>query len=142
MLDSAPRLSGVLETVLYVTDQPRAEAFYGDLLGMRLLDRQPGRSLFYRAGDSVFLLVCADQTETGGSLPPHGARGPIHTCFLVPPDEYDRWKDHLEARGVEILQEVRWRRGLSFYFHDPDGNLLEIANADIWPREPSEQPVG
>jgi catechol 2,3-dioxygenase-like lactoylglutathione lyase family enzyme len=141
MGDGVPRLTGVLETVLYVTDQTRAESFYGGLLGMRLIHRQPGRSLFYRAGDSVFLLFCADATLEGGSLPPHGARGSIHTCFLVEPDDYERWKRHLEEGDVEILEEVRWKRGLSFYFHDPDGNLLEIANADIWPRDPGEQGV-
>jgi hypothetical protein len=28
---------------------------------------------------------------------------------------------------------MQWTRGRSFYFHDPDANLLEIADADIWP---------
>jgi catechol 2,3-dioxygenase-like lactoylglutathione lyase family enzyme len=35
---------------------------------------------------------------------------------------------------VEIEHEHDWsddRR--SFYFRDPAGNLLEVANADIWP---------
>ena len=101
---------------------------------MRLVGKEPGRSLFYRAGESVFLLFQADRASKGGSLPPHGARGPIHTCFQVCAEHYAAWKHHLEQRGVDVLQEVTWERGLSFYFEDPDGNLLEIANADIWPR--------
>ena len=134
MQDGPPRLSRVLETVLYFTDQERTEHFYSEMLGMRLLSKQPGRSLFMRAGDSVFLLFHAETTLKGGSLPPHGTTGPAHTCFLAAPDEYEGWKEFLKSRGVPLLQEVRWSRGLSFYFHDPDGNLLEIANADIWPR--------
>jgi hypothetical protein len=43
---------------------------------------------------------------------------------------------------VELLTEVDWPvgkstdspLGSSFYFRDPSGNLLEIANADFWPR--------
>jgi len=130
---SPPRLDGVLETVLYFEDQERAEAFYGGVLGFRLLDREAGRSLFYRAGQSVFLLFKAELTAVSEKLPPHGAQGPVHTCFRVPPDDYEAWKRHLGAHGVPILREIEWPRGLSFYFHDPDGNLLEIANADIWP---------
>jgi catechol 2,3-dioxygenase-like lactoylglutathione lyase family enzyme len=57
----------------------------------------------------------------------------VHTCFVVSEEVYEPWKAYLAGRGVEILQEVTWPRGLSFYFRDPDGNLLEIANADIWP---------
>ena len=128
-----PPLSGVLETVLYFSDQARTAAFYGDLLGMRLLDQEPGRSLFYRAGDSVFLLFRGDRTREGGSLPPHGARGPIHTCFRVPPERYDDWRAWIEERGVTILRDVQWNPGRSFYFEDPDGNLLEIVDRDIWP---------
>ena len=129
-----PGLQGVLETVLYYTDQDRAERFYTDVMGMRLLDREPDRSLFFRAGSSVFLLFRTEESQRGRTLPPHGATGPIHTCFLVHSSEYERWKAYLLKCGVPILQEVRWARGLSFYFHDSEGNLLEIANADIWTR--------
>jgi catechol 2,3-dioxygenase-like lactoylglutathione lyase family enzyme len=59
----------------------------------------------------------------------------VHTCFLAADGEYESWKAYLEGRDVRVIQEVRWGdRGLSFYFEDPDGNLLEIASADIWPR--------
>jgi len=128
-----PHLSRVLETVLYYTDQQRAHDFYVDVLGMRLLDSEPRRSLFFRAGDSVVLMFDAEETAKGGKLPPHGARGSIHVCFQVPADEYDAWKTYLGKRGVRVFNEIDWPRGQSFYFHDPDGNLLEIANADIWP---------
>jgi len=128
-----PPLTGVLETVLYFRDQERSERFYVDVLGMRLLDREPGRSLFFRAGDSVFLMFDAATTLRGGHLPPHGASGPIHTCFVVPRECYDDWKRWLTALRVPIVREITWPRGLSFYFSDPDGNLLEIADGDIWP---------
>ena len=128
-----PPVTGVLETVLYFSDPERTEAFYGDVLGFRLIDREPGRSLFYRAGSSVFLLFRPETTLAPGRLPPHGARGPIHVCFRVALDDYARWKSHLARSGVPILREVEWPRGRSFYFSDPHGNLLEIADGDIWP---------
>lgn len=133
-MSDAPKLNGVLETVLYFEDQTRAERFYEEVMGMRRIGKQPGRSLFYRAGGSVFLLFSAEKTKRpGGKLPPHGASGSVHTCFRVSAEAYEPWKEHLESAGVELLEEVSWPRGLSFYFHDSEGNLLEIANADIWP---------
>ncbi len=131
---TAPRLSGVLETVLYFSDQERAEAFYSGVLGLRLLDKEPGRSLFYRAGSSVLLLFRPGATRSGGKLPAHGAAGSIHVCFQAPPDVYEAWKTHLLRNGVDILHEAEWPDASSFYFEDSEGNLLEIANADLWPR--------
>jgi hypothetical protein len=32
-----------------------------------------------------------------------------------------------------VVREVTRPKGRSFCFHDPHGNLLEIADADIWP---------
>ena len=131
---SAPPLSGVLETVLYFSDQDRAEAFYSGVLGLRLLDKEPGRSLFYRAGSSVLLLFRPGATRSGGKLPAHGATGSIHVCFQVPAEVYGTWKSHLLGKGVAILHESQWPDAWSFYFTDTEGNLLEIANADLWPQ--------
>lgn len=139
---TAPELTGVLETVLYYTDEEETFRFYTEVLGMRSVGRTPGRQIFLRAGSSVFLIFNAEATQRPGSLPPHGATGPGHVCFLVPLTAYDRWRSHLAEAGVEILQDVDWPAGRtgetplgsSFYFRDPSGNLLEIANADFWPR--------
>lgn len=139
---TAPELTGVLETVLYYSDEEQTFRFYSDVLGLRVIGRTPGRQIFLRAGSSVFLLFNPEATQRPGSLPPHGATGPGHVCFLVPATAYERWKSHLAQAGVEILQDADWPLGRndkdplgsSFYFRDPSGNLLEIANADFWPR--------
>ena len=110
-------MTGVLETVLYVSDLDRAERFYAQVLGLRLVGKEPGRSLFFRAGSSVFLLF--NPAITGGqddSFPHHGATGSGHSCFVVPEDQYDRWRMHLVSRGVTILKDIQWERGKSFYF--------------------------
>lgn len=125
----------MLETVLYVQDLARAERFYVEVLGFRKLSGEPGRSLFLRAGGSVFLLFRAEETLQPGTLPAHGAQGAGHACFEVPEDAYAAWKTHLPARGVPLIQEQAWPAGgRSVYFHDPDGNLLEIADRDLWPK--------
>ena len=50
-------------------------------------------------------------------------------------DEYERWRERLTAAGVEIVQDSAWGGGgRSFYFKDPAGNLLEIADCDFWPQ--------
>ena len=103
------------------------------MLGFRLVGREPGRNLFYRAGKSVFLLFKSEETLKGNSLPPHGASGPAHTCFVVPADEYENWKTYLTENGVPVIHQLEWPLGLSFYFHDPDGNLLEIASNNLRP---------
>ncbi len=139
---TAPELTGVLETVLYYTDEEATRQFYSDVMGMRIIGQTQGRQIFLRAGSSVFLLFNAEATQRPGSLPPHGATGPGHVCFLVPVTAYENWRKHLVSAGVEVLQEVDWPMGKSeqsplgssFYFRDPSGNLLEIANADFWPR--------
>lgn len=125
----------MLETVLYVEDLARAERFYVDLLGFRKLSGEAGRHLFLRAGRSVFLLFRPEETLRTTLLPSHGARGPGHVCFQVPEEVYAAWKAFLPVQGVAVLQEENWPAGgRSLYFRDPDGNLLEIADRDLWPK--------
>ncbi|HEX9899591.1 MAG TPA: VOC family protein [Candidatus Methylomirabilis sp.] len=131
----SPRITGILETVLYVADVDRAERFYRDVMGLTPIGKEPGRHVFFRVGSGVLLLFRAQTTRQAGSLPPHGADGEIHVCFTTSPAEYERWKPRIQEHGIAILQETEWAQGRSFYFRDPDGNLLELANADIWPPE-------
>ena len=130
-----PRINGILETVLYVADVDRAERFYCDVMGLTQIGKEPGRHVFFRVGSGVLLLFRAQTTRQAGNLPPHGADGEIHVCFTTSPAEYERWKRRIQEHGIAILQETEWAQGRSFYFRDPDGNLLELANADIWPPE-------
>ncbi|MEA2447511.1 MAG: hypothetical protein QOK47_1148 [Actinomycetota bacterium] len=124
-------LTGILETVLYCTGETEAPArrFYEEVLNLPRVSRWA-----YRLGSHLFLLFNAEETREQQWPPPHGAPGTGHTCFMVPPDGYEYWKSHLEQHHVEVIEEIDWDRGvLSFYFKDPAGNVLEIANGDMWP---------
>jgi catechol-2,3-dioxygenase len=129
-----PRLMGVLETVLYYrTEQEEAvEHFYRDVLGLRPLGRFSWMMAF-RAGGDVYLMCNADQYAEQTETPLHGASGPVHTAFLAPADEYERWRGHLAEQGVPLIEEITRDTGRSVYFRDPAGNLLEIMDADPWP---------
>jgi len=132
--DQPPRITGILETVLYVSDIDRAELFYRNVMALRPIGKEPGRHAFFRVGSGVLLLFRAERTRHSASVPPHGADGEIHVCFTVAPEEYEAWKARIRDHGLAIAQEIEWPAGRSFYFRDPDGNLLELASADIWPR--------
>lgn len=119
--------------VYYRTGQGDAmRSFYGDVLGLRSITDSPDA---YRLGDQVFLLFNSDDSSEQKVPPAHGATGAVHACFITDTDSYSAWKDHLAERGIEIVDEITWNEGVrSFYFYDPAGNLLEIANGDLWPR--------
>jgi catechol 2,3-dioxygenase-like lactoylglutathione lyase family enzyme len=126
-------LAGVLETVVYCTTENEEETrrFYREVLGLRPFGEQ---EYGHRLPTGVLLLFNRDKSSVQDWPPPHGAVGPVHTCFLARKGEYERWKDELTAKGVEIVKEIEWERGpRSFYFEDPAGNLLEIAEGDMWP---------
>lgn len=124
-------LSGILETVLYCTKdtEPDTRRFYEDVLNLRKVSQWS-----YRLGPALLLLFDWEETKEQAWPPAHGASGSGHICFTVAREAYEPWKSYLEGRGVEIVEEIDWSRGIrSFYFCDPAGNMLEIANGDMWP---------
>ena len=131
-----PELDGVLETVLYCDsfNEDKVRDFYVNVLGLRPIEGLP---FAYRVGESnhVFLVFNRDQTGFQDHPPAHGADGSVHACLTAASGTYDEWKDYLEGKSVEWRQEQTWGNGQrSFYFDDPAGNLLEIAEGDFWPQ--------
>jgi len=130
------RLRGVLETCLYhdEADAAAVEDFYAGALGLRVVSRWPG-GVALRAGDGVVLLFAREVlAERDGPIAAHGTAGPGHACLTVAGGEYDGWRERLRGAGVEVIHEHEWDGGRrSLYFNDPAGNLLEIADGDIWP---------
>jgi catechol 2,3-dioxygenase-like lactoylglutathione lyase family enzyme len=130
-----PRLDRILETVLYFApgQEEAMERFYGETLG---LGRATGRA--FRIGEGLLLLFDRETAVRKESPPPHGTIGAAHVGFVAAPGEYDAWREHLTARGIDTIQELTWEDGIrSFYFHDPAGNVLEIAEGDMWPPGPA-----
>lgn len=126
-------LSSIKETCLYVKDLEKCFHFYHDLLNLELISRVEGRHVFFRLGDGVLLCFDPDVTANETRLPPHYASGKQHIAFEVSAEDYDPWKRRINNHGIAIIHEEFWRDGInSFYFEDPDGNVLEIVQPGLW----------
>jgi catechol 2,3-dioxygenase-like lactoylglutathione lyase family enzyme len=134
-----PRVTGVLETCLYVADVDRSAHFYERLFGFpRMLSDD--RLCAFAAGKSSVLILFRQGGTTepvvlsGGIVPPHDGSGQSHFAFAIPAEELAAWETCLAEAGVTIESRVRWERGgQSIYFRDPDGHLVELATPGVWP---------
>ena len=137
-MNDAPATSGVLETAVDAIDLARSAAFYRRTLGLRPLLETPRLVAFDAGGPSVLLVFQAgateqDFTDPRGTVPGRGARGRAHFALAIRADSLEAWRARLVAHGVALTGEYSWPRGgVSLYFDDPDGNVVELANPGLW----------
>jgi catechol 2,3-dioxygenase-like lactoylglutathione lyase family enzyme len=135
---SAPELTGVLETALYVADLARAEGFYARLLGARtLLSEERMRALSVAERQVLLLFVKGGSTAPnpvpGGTVPPHDGDGALHVAFAIPADALEAWERHLAALAIPVEARVHPPLGgTCLYLRDPDGHLVELATPGVW----------
>jgi catechol 2,3-dioxygenase-like lactoylglutathione lyase family enzyme len=133
-----PRLTDLKETCLHVDDLQRAKEFYNRVLGLTTLaEDHRFCALDVESKHVLLLFLRGASTEgsvvPGGFIPAHDGAGHLHVGFAVDADELPEWESHLIAHGVEIESRVSWPRGgLSLYFRDPDGHLLEVLTPGVW----------
>lgn len=119
---------GLVHFTIPVKDLDVSEKFYTELLDLEPVRRNP-HMVFIRARgdhDTFFVLTLSEKPID----PNPGNQHDIHTAFRVDADEYDRAKQELAEKGIEIIKEedrdTGTFQGRSAYFHDPDRNVVEI----------------
>ncbi len=128
-----PKLTGVLETSLYVDDLERSAAFYRKLFDFPVLVSIDRMIALEVPNSHVLLLFKKKGSLVGTPGGAHDGAGQLHMAFAVPTEEFDAWHARLNEQGIAITEIVNWDRGgRSLYFRDPDGHLIELATPGIW----------
>lgn len=145
----APRVAGVDHVAITVADLDRSLEFYGDVLGLRVLDRGPIDSeLIERMtglpdaeveyadvelGTRTLELLCHHSLNPRRGAAGRPERpGSVHIGLAV--DDARRVHERLTDRGFPPLSAPQtlpddgsdWSGCVIFYVHDPDGVMLEI----------------
>jgi catechol 2,3-dioxygenase-like lactoylglutathione lyase family enzyme len=135
---TVPKLSGVLESALYVEDLEASKTFYKTVFNLETLYEDERLCALNIADRQVLLLFLKGASNVatvsaGGLIPAHDGDGHLHLTFSVAASELDWWKNRLGENEIAIESEVRWARGgKSVYFRDPDKHLLELVTPGLW----------
>lgn len=129
---------GLSELVLIVSDVPRAAAFYRDVVGL-IPETAPTDSwAWFWAGlpDVPQRLALHRGTllhEEHSPLPPGRRFGPIHFALHIPRQDLAAAVDRVRRAGVTLHGPTRldWMKADSYYFYDPDANLVEFWSPDL-----------
>ncbi|MEU0336859.1 VOC family protein [Streptomyces sp. NPDC006193] len=138
MTNSTMRLDHV---VLWVADPVSAADFYETAVGLepvRLTEFTEGKASFPSVrvnGETILDLAPLGFAERMTMLPgsADSAGHPVnHVCLSLPRDGFDALRARLREHGVPVsdidrgLSGARGDATRSFYFRDPDGNVVEI----------------
>ncbi|WP_297527457.1 VOC family protein [Thiohalobacter sp.] len=115
--------------VLTVQDMDETKLFYERVLGMAPITFGDGRVALKFGAQKINLHVSGNEYEPKASRPVPGS---ADLCFVTPV-ELENAMSHVKSCGVKIIEGPVSRTGangslLSFYFRDPSGNLIEVAN--------------
>jgi catechol 2,3-dioxygenase-like lactoylglutathione lyase family enzyme len=126
-----PKILGVAHLAVFVSDLPKARAFYGDLLGFEepfTLPKPDGsiEIAFVKINDRQWIELFNQPTAGEGQL--------NHIAIYT--DSADGMRDYLASRGVTVPVRVpKGRTGnKNFMVKDPDGHNVEIVEyqPDSW----------
>jgi catechol 2,3-dioxygenase-like lactoylglutathione lyase family enzyme len=110
-------------------DQEASKRFYRDVLGFRIAEEDPEHGgVFMTLGENFHTLdIGQHPSPADAPRPQRGQIGLAHIAFQV--GSYAALKEayaHLVNSGVVIMRAANHVNQRSFYFADPDGNVLEI----------------
>jgi catechol 2,3-dioxygenase-like lactoylglutathione lyase family enzyme len=126
-----PKILGVAHLAVFVSDLPKARAFYEDLLGFEEPFTLP------KPDGSVEIAFVKINDRQGIELfnRPSAGEGQLNHIAIYT-DDADRMRDYLASQGVAVPERVgKGRTGnKNFMVKDPDGHSVEIVEyqPDSW----------
>jgi len=127
------RIKSIKETCIYVADLERTRSFYEGKLSLECIGMVKDSHVFLRAGNSMLLCFLREPLRKLSNLPDHNATGSIHFAFEIAENDYEKAKEEIKSKEIIIEKEETWSNNLkSFYFRDPDENLVEIIQEGLW----------
>jgi len=127
-------VSGFAELVLIVEDVPHAAAFYREIVGLEPETEPDDAWAWFSVADGQRLALRKGSLLFEKHSPhPDGQRwGHVHFALTVPRDRLAAAVEQVRASRVEVYGPTRfdWMHATSYYFYDPDGNLLELWSPD------------
>ncbi|WP_261884157.1 VOC family protein [Vibrio pelagius] len=114
--------------VLTVADIPTSVAFFQSVMGMNAVTFGEGRVALEYGQQKINLHQLGREFEPKAR---HVQAGSADLCFIIEGDLASAMQ-HVRAQNVNILEGPITRTGAqgpitSFYFRDPDGNLIECS---------------
>ena len=124
------------EIVLIVKDIPKSKKFYTNVVGLQIEkadedwvwffvgEQEQKQRLAIHKGSLLF--------EEKSPLPEGKRWGQIHFAFEVDRNKLVEAVEKVRTSGIEVYgpTEFKWMKATSYYFYDPDGNLVEYWSPD------------
>ncbi len=122
-------VSHIDHLVLTVKNIPASVEFYVQVLGMQSIQFGEGRTALKFGQQKINLHEAGNEFEPKAK---NATPGSADLC-LITQTELTQAMAHVQSCQIEIIEGPVERSGaneklLSFYIHDPDQNLIEIAN--------------
>jgi catechol 2,3-dioxygenase-like lactoylglutathione lyase family enzyme len=125
-------ITNIDHIVLTVRDINNTVEFYESVLGMAVERFGEGRMALKFGDQKIDLHQLGNEFKPRANQPTPGSQD---ICFLTT-TKLEVAMEHVRRKGVNIIEGPVTRMGatgaiVSFYFRDPDGNLIEVANIKI-----------
>jgi len=122
------KLDGVHHIGVNVTNLDRAESFYTNVMGFKVIERyqEKIRHAMLETGATKIHLFESTNMEFGKAINRLSEDGYAHVAFGTSRKLFPQVMEELKKHNVSFRGPLILGKGESVHFKDPDGNHLEI----------------